>query len=161
MEPSSLIQDVESRQDLLLMQKYADAYVKHKKRILALMEKSVEEPLPPGLTHAEAIELYVDLLQYPQFSEEVDQLISPYNNAIATAIVAGVTAITAGITKIISQKKEEELIEQRADLEEQQFFRALVMNKMQGSDTGKILLVSVIALAAVGGAIYLIVKSRK
>jgi hypothetical protein len=163
MEPSGLIQDIESRQDFLMMQRYADIYVKHKKHILALMEKAVGEPLPPGITNAEAIELYVGLLQHPQFIEQVDQLVAPYNNAFdpVTAISESIGKVAESIGGMVGRRQEMKLLEQQADIQEQQFFQELVMLKQRNSDTGKILAVSGIAIAAVGITIYLIVKSRK
>lgn len=163
MEPDNLIRDIETRQGVLLMQKYANVYVKHKKQVLALMEEAVEEPLPPGLTHGEAVELYVDLLQYPQFVEQIDDLISPYNNAFdpITAISESIGKVAESIGGIVGRKQEMALLEQQADIQEQQFFQDLVMQKQRSSDTGKILVVSGIAVAAVGVTIYLIIKSRK
>lgn len=159
----SLMQDIESRQQVLDLKHYADIYVKHKDRLFPLMEEAVGEPLPPDLSHAEAIELYGDLLSRPVFADKVDDLQGGYNNALdpITAIAEGIGSIADTVGGIVGRKQQKELMAQQQEMEEQRFFQNLVLRSQKDNDTGKILLITGISAAVVGLTIFLIVKARK
>ena len=159
MHPDNLISNIEDRHEILEMQRYADIYVTHKKRLFPLMEQAVGEPLPSDLTHQEAIDLYTDLLNHPQFADQVDDMFSGYVNAIDP--VTAIAELGSSIANIFGRKQDIKLLEQQAEMQEEGFFQQMILNRQKQNDSGKILLITGISAAVVGLTIFLIVKARR
>jgi hypothetical protein len=145
------------------MEKYADLYVKHKVQLFPLMEDAIGKPIPVDITHGEAIDLYLNLLKTnPFFKEEVDKLIGEYSNAVdpITAIANAANSLFSGTFGVIGKKQDLKALEAQSELEKDRFFRQLILKK-EGGNMGTILIISAVALIAVGVGIYFIVKRKK
>lgn len=133
---------------------YPAFYVKRKDQLFPLIEKYTGERIGSNVPHGKVIPLYYRLLRTnPAFRADVDDAIAgQYKNAggIFASIIEGVGNI-AGSIKASKEAK----------LENDRMFYQTVLNEQKNNDIGKIVAVSAVALAFIGIAVYLVVKSKK
>ena len=139
---------------------YIRLYVKQKKRVFPLMEDAIREPLPKDLTHGEAIQLYIDLLNSdPEFVYQLNELLEGYKNAQdpVTSIAEGV----GSIFDFFSAGKKVDIAEIQAKAQNDAYMYEIILQSQKKDDTKKLLMLTGISVLAIGGIIFLVVKSKK
>jgi hypothetical protein len=144
------------------MEQYADIYVQRKKELFPLMEQFYG-PLPVNATHMQLVAIYIGLLKLPEFANQVDLLLSKYNNAEGEAVpVDPVSAIAVAVGKISEMfSGRVRTAKINAEAESDAAFMSLAMAKQGNDNTGKILIFSGIAVVVVGAIITVIILKRK
>lgn len=141
----------------------ADLYVKDKGGIIRLMAEEYKVVVDGSTPHAIVIQELKRLYDHnPNFRADLRELmyengiIGEYSQAIGTIITGALTAIggaIGGITDLQRSKIE-------AQAQEDKFFQDYILNKQRQSNTGTIVLISVVSLGVVGLAAWLILRKR-
>jgi hypothetical protein len=144
-------------------EKYASFYVKHKDKLMPLIEASIQEPIPVGTTHEALIKVYIGLLKNPDFLASVDNAMRQYENAVdpISAIAEGVGSIFSSVGGVIKSRQEGENILAQSEAQSDAAMYELILNKQGQDNTGKILIFSGIAVVVVGAIITVIILKRK
>ena len=149
------------------MEQYADIYVQRKKELIPLMEQFYG-PLPVNATHMELVAIYIELLKLPQFANQVNLLLSKYNNAEGDAAAGAAVPVDPVSAIAMAVGKISEMFTGRvrtakinAEAQSDAAFMSLVMAKQGNDNTGKILIFSGVAVVVVGVIITVIILKRK
>lgn len=149
---------------------YTRFYVKRKSHLFPLIEKYANIKIKKGVTHGQLVPLYHRLLTTNvAFRSEVDSMIdaSPFKNAVSYPNKEQLSSSSGGggfFSKLISTVGNifgTVKVSKEAELESDKMFYELVLNEQKKDDTVKVLVLSGIALAFMGLAIYLVKKAKK
>ncbi len=157
---------------------YINLYVHSKSKLFPLIETYSGESLK-GASHGKAVGLYVKLLDSDQqFRDEINKLIegnykntggtagtlamslfpgttsTPTTNVKVQGPIASILSSIGGVWESITKQK-------TAETEQENLLYGAILSEQNKSDTGKIILVSVITLAFIGVGAWLVVKMNK
>ena len=141
----------------------AALYVKDKAGLIRLMSerygKAVSGDTPNNVLIAELKRSYE---QDPLFRNDLHDLmnkngiVTNYNNAVFETIMAGLGIVGGAVTSVSDTQRAK--IEAQA--QEDKFFQDYILAQQSKSNVGKIVLISVISLAAIGLTAWLVLRKK-
>jgi len=137
---------------------YPQFYVKRKDLLFPLIEKYYGVSMK-GKTHGQAIKIYLGLLRTNEaFRGEIDGLIAEkFKNAIDP-----VTGIAEAVGKLFGMfSGSVRTAKLNLEAQEDANFTAIILAEQNKSNTGTILIISVVTLGILGLGVWLIVKMKK
>lgn len=142
------------------LQKYSDVYVKKKKIIIPWMEQAMGEKVPDDAKHGELVALYIHLLKNdPEFSAKVSNLVNDSLNAVDPITAIG-DAIS-GVAGVFQSRQEGKNIQAAAEAEQEALLYKTILERQKDNDSKNIILITGLSLVAVGGIIFVIIRSRR